>query len=88
MFLEGKPDVVVEEDEEFRKVNFDKFSQLKPVFQREGGGLLISCKFFCLTKLKHLGHFCPWMSLAPLWPFCKMILTVFQAQSQLQMPVH
>ncbi|XP_028414387.1 acetyl-CoA acetyltransferase, mitochondrial-like [Dendronephthya gigantea] len=33
----GKPDIVVEEDEEFKKVNFDKFNQLKPVFQRDGG---------------------------------------------------
>ena len=36
-FLEGKADVIIEEDEEFKKVNFDKFNQLKPVFQREGG---------------------------------------------------
>ena len=37
LWVAGKPDVIVEEDEEFKKVNFDKFSQLKPVFQREGG---------------------------------------------------
>jgi hypothetical protein len=36
-FVKGKPDIVIEEDEEFKKVSFDKFSQLKPVFQREGG---------------------------------------------------
>jgi hypothetical protein len=36
-FFQGKPDLVIEEDEEFKKVNFDKFSQLKPVFQRDGG---------------------------------------------------
>ncbi|KAI6654512.1 Acetyl-CoA acetyltransferase, mitochondrial-like [Oopsacas minuta] len=29
--------IEVVEDEEFRKVNFDKVSSLKPVFQREGG---------------------------------------------------
>ena len=40
LFFQGKPDVVIEEDEEFKKVNFDKFSQLKPVFQREGGNSL------------------------------------------------
>ena len=39
LFLEGKPDIIIEEDEEFKKVNFDKFNQLKPVFQREGGSL-------------------------------------------------
>ena len=38
-FVKGKPDIVIEEDEEFKKVSFDKFSQLKPVFQREGGSL-------------------------------------------------
>lgn len=36
-FLKGKADIVIEEDEEFQKVNFEKFTQLKPVFQREGG---------------------------------------------------
>lgn len=33
----GKPSTMVTEDEEFRKVNFDKFSKLPTVFQREGG---------------------------------------------------
>ena len=29
----GKPSTMVTEDEEFRKVNFDKFSKLPTVFQ-------------------------------------------------------
>jgi len=33
----GKPSTFVTEDDEFRKVNFDKFSKLGTVFQREGG---------------------------------------------------
>ncbi|XP_062559231.1 acetyl-CoA acetyltransferase, mitochondrial isoform X1 [Armigeres subalbatus] len=33
----GKPDVVVKEDEEYKRVNFDKFGQLATVFQRENG---------------------------------------------------
>merc|ERR1711970_1160140 len=33
----GKPSTYVTEDEEFKKVNFDKFSKLATVFQREGG---------------------------------------------------
>lgn len=33
----GKPDVVVREDEEYKRVNFDKFGQLATVFQRENG---------------------------------------------------
>ena len=33
----GKPSTFVTEDEEYRKVNFDKFSKLATVFQREGG---------------------------------------------------
>merc|ERR1712088_154966 len=33
----GKPSVMVTEDEEFKKVNFDKFSKLSTVFQKEGG---------------------------------------------------
>merc|ERR1711970_1120571 len=33
----GKPSTFVTEDEEFRKVNFDKFAKLATVFQREGG---------------------------------------------------
>lgn len=33
----GKPDIVVNGDEEFTKVNFDKISQLKPVFQKDHG---------------------------------------------------
>lgn len=33
----GKPDLVVEEDEEYKKVNKEKFSKLATVFQKEGG---------------------------------------------------
>merc|ERR1712029_67453 len=33
----GKPPIIVSQDEEFRKVNFDKFTKLPTVFQREGG---------------------------------------------------
>jgi len=33
----GKPSVMVTEDEEFKKVNFDKFGKLPTVFQRDGG---------------------------------------------------
>ncbi|XP_076030098.1 acetyl-CoA acetyltransferase 1 isoform X2 [Oratosquilla oratoria] len=33
----GKPDITVSEDEEYKKVNFDKFKKLATVFQREGG---------------------------------------------------
>jgi len=32
-----KDDVIFKEDEEFKKVKFDKFGQLPTVFQREGG---------------------------------------------------
>merc|ERR1712128_375267 len=35
----GKPSTFVTEDEEFRKVNFDKFAKLATVFQREGGSV-------------------------------------------------
>lgn len=33
-----KGDVVVAEDEEYKKVDFAKVPKLKPVFQKEGGG--------------------------------------------------
>lgn len=33
----GKPDIVVNEDEEYKKVNFDKLRSLATVFQKEGG---------------------------------------------------
>lgn len=33
----GKPDTVIAEDEEYKRVNFDKFGQLSTVFQKEGG---------------------------------------------------
>nr|CAB3219677.1 acetyl-CoA acetyltransferase, mitochondrial-like [Phallusia mammillata] len=33
----GKPDITVSEDEEFKKVNFDKIPKLKAVFQAENG---------------------------------------------------
>lgn len=33
----GKPDTIVSEDEEFKKVNPDKFRKLATVFQKEGG---------------------------------------------------
>jgi acetyl-CoA C-acetyltransferase len=32
----GRPSIIIEEDEEFRKVNFDKIPTLKPVFEKEG----------------------------------------------------
>ncbi|XP_067636322.1 acetyl-CoA acetyltransferase B, mitochondrial [Eurosta solidaginis] len=32
-----KPEVTISEDEEYKRVNFDKFGQLSTVFQREGG---------------------------------------------------
>lgn len=33
----GKADIVISEDEEYKRVNFDKFGQLSTVFQRENG---------------------------------------------------
>jgi len=33
----GKPPVSVTEDEEYKKINFDKFTKLPTVFQRDGG---------------------------------------------------
>ena len=33
----GKPLVVISEDEEYKKVNFEKFTKLATVFQKEGG---------------------------------------------------
>jgi acetyl-CoA C-acetyltransferase len=33
----GKPDVTVSEDEEYKKVNFEKMKSLATVFQKEGG---------------------------------------------------
>ncbi|XP_066999500.1 acetyl-CoA acetyltransferase, mitochondrial isoform X2 [Anabrus simplex] len=33
----GMPDLLVTEDEEFKRVNFDKFTKLKTVFQKENG---------------------------------------------------
>lgn len=36
-FIAGKPDIVVKEDEEWRRVDFSKVPKLKAVFQRENG---------------------------------------------------
>lgn len=33
----GKPEVVISEDEEYKRINFDKFGQLNTVFQKENG---------------------------------------------------
>merc|ERR1712062_390092 len=33
----GKAPIVIAEDEEYKKINFDKFSKLPTVFQKEGG---------------------------------------------------
>ncbi|KAM4795085.1 acetyl-CoA acetyltransferase, mitochondrial [Rhinophrynus dorsalis] len=33
----GKPDLIVQEDEEYKRVDFTKFSKLKTVFQKENG---------------------------------------------------
>jgi len=35
----GKPPVVVAEDEEYKKINFEKFTKLPTVFQRDGGSV-------------------------------------------------
>lgn len=34
----GKPDIVVERDEEYSRANFEKFPSLKPVFKKEADG--------------------------------------------------
>ena len=39
----GKPDLVVSEDEEYKKVSFEKFTSLKPVFQKENGQFHHGC---------------------------------------------
>lgn len=44
-FHAGKPDVVVKEDEEWRKVDFSKVPKLKAVFQKENGTISFS---FCI----------------------------------------
>jgi len=36
----GKPDVTVTEDEEFKKVNFERMSSLAPVFKKDGTGTI------------------------------------------------
>ena len=33
----GKPPIVISQDEEYQKINFDKFTKLPTVFQKEGG---------------------------------------------------
>lgn len=33
----GKPDIVINEDEEYKRVNFEKFKSLPTVFQKDGG---------------------------------------------------
>ena len=38
----GKPDVVVSEDEEWRRVDFSKVPKLRAVFQKENGNGVIS----------------------------------------------
>merc|ERR1711971_1324809 len=35
----GKPPLVISEDEEYKKINFDKFTKLPTVFQKEGGSV-------------------------------------------------
>ena len=37
IFVLGKPDVVVKEDEEYKRVDFSKVPKLKTVFQKENG---------------------------------------------------
>ena len=50
----GKPSTLVTEDEEFRKVNFDKFAKLPTVFQREGGSVTAGRWITCSWALRHL----------------------------------
>ena len=50
------------EDEEYKKVNFDKFKSLRPVFQKEGGILYlflvnaITCIIFFLYSSDSLSY--------------------------------
>ena len=46
----GKPSVMVTEDEEFKKVNFDKFAKLPTVFQVSGNILQICKKIWKLLE--------------------------------------
>ena len=45
----GKPSVMVTEDEEFKKVNFDKFAKLPTVFQ-VSGDIFQFCKIWKLLE--------------------------------------
>ena len=38
--------MVISEDEEYKKVSFEKFGQLKPVFQKENGKFHLTFSHF------------------------------------------
>lgn len=52
------PEIVVAEDEEYKKVNFDKLPQLNTVFQKEGNQFMLvqqsGEKIFLLSLLNFL----------------------------------
>ena len=41
LMLSGKPEVVFSEDEEYKRVSYDKFASLKPAFQKNKGKLCL-----------------------------------------------
>lgn len=55
--ITGKPDIVVSEDEEFKRVDFDKFKKLNTVFQVNNIRIDIefyinlNYKYFCRKKM-------------------------------------
>lgn len=52
--LLGKPDLVVSEDEEWRRVDFSKVPKLRAVFQKENGNNPGSYNVECYEVLKWL----------------------------------
>ena len=53
----GKPSTHVTEDEEFRKVNFEKFSKLGTVFQKDGGTVTAGDNISVLKSFQNLEQF-------------------------------
>merc|ERR1711973_17542 len=51
----GKPSTFVTEDEEYKKVNFDKFSKLATVFQKEGGTVTAATVLMTAAAADSLG---------------------------------
>ena len=67
--------MVISEDEEYKKVSFEKFASLKPVFQKENGNVALILRMVPTFVTVHM--FCASPDTRVSYGWCLLILGYF-----------